>query len=489
MDWQTLRVAEWLPDQPDLDNPGATVALNCFAAATSYKPISSPENYSQATSANNEVRGAHSIKNSAGQAYVYAGDAGKLYQLSATGWNDISVAGAYSGTSTQEVWKFADYGPNMVIATNYNNSPQKIVPGSAAVALGGSPPRARYVAQVRDWVVLANLNDGTARSNRVQWSGYNNAEYWTRDVALQSDYQDLYEGGAVTGLGPADGGCVVVQESAAQFMSYAGPPVTWAFNKFANALGSKTPGSVVSHNNRVWWWGESDIWQYTAGQCIPIGAEKVARTLLSDFDQSYAYRVRSAVDPINGLVLWAYPGTNHNGGIPNKLAVYAYNVGKWTVCELEVIELFQFLSAGITLEGLDALSASIDALSASLDSTVYMGGQYAFACFSTTNKLQTFTGTPLSAVIDTAELRAQPGRFTEITNTRPLYEGGTARVRIGRRKAQTDPLSWTAAKEVNASGECNFRTNSRFTRARLELSGNWTQAIGIDAYMRVSGTR
>lgn len=490
MDWVTLKAAEWLPDLPDLDNPGATVAKNCYAAAGSYKPIKALSDYSVSTgtSTSDFIRGAMSMKDGNGVSRVYAGDAGKLYTLSATSWNDISVAGAYSGTSTTELWKFALFGPSLIVATNFNNAPQKIVPGSAAVALGGSPPRARYVTQVRDWVVLANVNDGTPRPNRVQWSGYNNAEQWGRSVAFQSDYQDLYEGGAITGIAESNGSGVIISENAVHVMSYAGPPITWRFDRVANALGSKVPGSVVSHRDRVWWFGESDIWEYSGNGIRGVAFERISKTFFSLFDANYKHRVTAAVDPINNLVVWGFPAVGSTGA-PNYLLIYAFNVDRWTLAEVTQECLVQFLTPGYTLEGLDSLSGSIDALGASLDSDIYKGGQLSLAAFKTSKVLASFGGTPLTAVIDTAELRLQAGKHTEATSFRPLHEGGSARVSVGTRASQSSPVTWTTPREPSAiSGECNIRANSRFLRARLELSGDWTHAIGVDAKVR-SGNR
>ena len=39
MQWTKLKFGEWMPDQPDFENAGATVATNCYAGATSYKPL------------------------------------------------------------------------------------------------------------------------------------------------------------------------------------------------------------------------------------------------------------------------------------------------------------------------------------------------------------------------------------------------------------------------------------------------------------------
>jgi len=491
MDWVTLKAGEWLPDLPDLDNAGATLVKNCYPAAGSYRPIKSLEAYTEATGTSDSdyVRGALSMKDGTSTARVYAGDAGKLYSLSAVSWTDISVAGAYSGTATNELWRFALYGPSLVVATNYNNVPQKIVPGSAAVALGGNPPRARYVAQVRDWIVFANTNDGSPRPNRVQWSGYNNAEYWGRSVALQADYQDLYEGGHISGLAESNGMGVVISESAVHLMTYQGPPVTWKFDRVANALGTKVPGSVISHSDRVWWFGESDIWEFSGQGMRGIATERVAKYFFDDFDAAYKHRVSATVDPINSLVIWAYPGQNHSGGVPNRLLIYSWNTNRFTYAELDTECLMQFLTPGYTIESLDTLSSSIETLPASLDSDFYKGGQLSLAAFEPNKVLSAFAGTPLTAVIDTAELRAQPGRFNEATNTRPLHEGGVARVSLGIRNEQSDSITWKGPKSPNNSGECNIRANGRFMRARLELSGDWSHAIGVDVYLRSGNKR
>ncbi len=37
-EWETIPFGDWMPDLPDLYNPGATVARNVFPAERSYRP-------------------------------------------------------------------------------------------------------------------------------------------------------------------------------------------------------------------------------------------------------------------------------------------------------------------------------------------------------------------------------------------------------------------------------------------------------------------
>ena len=52
-----LPFGEWLPDQPDHLNPGATVATNVYHAQTSYKPVKGLVAYSGASNVTQNAKG------------------------------------------------------------------------------------------------------------------------------------------------------------------------------------------------------------------------------------------------------------------------------------------------------------------------------------------------------------------------------------------------------------------------------------------------
>ena len=114
--------SEWLPDQPDLDNPGMTVASNVFPkTATSYGPIKAPVNTTGAITG--RCLGAAFGKSSAGNVTVFSGDENDLYKLSSTAWQAVSKSvTATQGytTGSGEYWRFIQYGDEL-IATNYTD--------------------------------------------------------------------------------------------------------------------------------------------------------------------------------------------------------------------------------------------------------------------------------------------------------------------------------------------------------------------------------
>ena len=184
-----LKFGSWMPDQPDYHSGGATEAKNVIPFANSYLPLKAVTQITDAIDA--RARGAISVRDSSGQAYLFTGDATKIYSLSADVHTNISKSGNYS-ISEEENWEFIKFGET-VIAISIDQTTQSITLGGSLFAdLAGSPPKARHGAIVANFVVLGNINDGTARPNRVKWSGINSSTSWADSATTQSDYQDLF---------------------------------------------------------------------------------------------------------------------------------------------------------------------------------------------------------------------------------------------------------------------------------------------------------
>ena len=71
---------EWLPDQPQHNNPGANVATNVYYALNSYKRFPSLVNYSTNNISTNS-RGAGSFRDNANNVYNFVATNTNLYQL------------------------------------------------------------------------------------------------------------------------------------------------------------------------------------------------------------------------------------------------------------------------------------------------------------------------------------------------------------------------------------------------------------------------
>lgn len=478
-----LKFGEYLPDLPALENPGATVANNVIPTVTGYRPL--PTQSVVSTNAMDaRCRGAISATDKSGTVYSYVGNASKLYVYSSAAHTDKSKVGGYS---TTENWEFVKWGEK-IIATNYADTPQIITMGGAIFAdLGGSPPKARHIAVVREFVVLGNLNDGTAKPNLVKWSGTGNEATWTPSASTLADEQELiadgpYGGGQIMAIRGGEYG-VIFQEYAVWRMSFIGSPLVFQFDQVHSALGTPARNSVVQVGDSIYFLGQDGWYRIDNGQTItPIGANKIDRTFFADLDTSYMDRVIGAADPTEKFVIWIYPGAQSSAGTPNKAVIYDTVTGRWSTADVSAEWIFAGLGIGYDLDGLDAVFADIDVSGITVDDRSFLGGGLLLNGYSATHYRTSFSGTPDTATLETTELQAAEERAL-VTGVRPLVDGSSATIGIlpGKRSIQNAAYSYGSSYSPSTrTGYANFRSDSRYHRFRTTISGTWTHAQGLD---------
>lgn len=480
-----VKFGEYTPDLPDMENPGVTVALNVLPAGDSYKSFPSATVYSNALTA--RCQGAASGRDNDGNTYNFAGDATKLYSISQAAWSDVSVGGGYT-TGAQERWEFAVWGDQM-LATNFADPIQTYTMGvsSAFANLGGSPPRARHIGVVRDFVVVGNTYDASDGNmpNRVRWSGLGNEATWTPSVTTQSDFNDIVgDGGWVQRVVGGEFGTVFLERSIHR-MTYVGSPIIFQFDEVERNQGTPAPGSVTRFKSFMPYLADDGFYIFDGQQSVPIGANKVDKTFYADLDQSYMDRISSTIDPINQIIFWASPGQQNVGGNPNRIWAYNYSPNaakRWAYAEMDVEYIYRSLAEGYTLEQLDTISASLDALNFSLDSRVWMGNTALFSGFNADHKQINFTGTALNATIETQEVELTPNARTNVQEVRPFVDGSSATVtiQIGTRNALNESVTWGSAISANSAGNFPCRANARYHRMRVNISGAFDHAQGLN---------
>ncbi len=486
-----INFGEFIPDQPALNNAGATVAKNVIPAATGYRCFNDFSPLSGA--ADSKILGMFAGKADDGSVALYAGDAAKLYEMNASdsALTDLSLAGGYS-TSTDNRWRFLQFGETL-IATNYNDNVQTgtVASSSAFTNLSGTPPKAKFIAAVRDQVMLGYTNDGTdgEKPYRLWWSGINSATSWTPGTGL-SDYQDVVDAGDLTGL---IGGeyAIALFERAIVRLSFVGAPLIYQVDRLTNQRGCSVPGSVASVGSAmVFFLSDDGFWMLRGNELMPIGAEKINRWFLNRFKLASAENMVSAVDPINQNVIWSYASTDSASGENDEILIYNYNLNRWSFGQAGCDALAQLFTVGYTLEQLDNISANIDTLPASFDSAVYQGGSFFFAAAKNA-KVQTFTGDCLPATIETGEFAVSPGKRALISTVIPYLTGvsPTVTVSVGSRQRQIDDAVFGAAAGLNADGYCPTRSSGAYHRVRMNITGEWAVAQGVDVDAKMMGMR
>lgn len=411
----------------------------------------------------------------------------------------------FYSVATDERWNFVQFGERIIAASVANNLQSYVMNSSAAFAdLSATAPKARYIARVRDqFVMVANTVDGTfgAVPQRVWWPAIGDPTNWptpgtSTAAQVQSDYRDLLgDGGANQGIvgGLAGADIAVIQERAIWRAMYIGPPVIFSFAVVESARGTPAPGSIVQVGPVIYYLADDGFYSFDGMQSTPIGHQKVDNTFWADVDQNYLYRITAAVDPLNKLIYWAYPGPQNSGGTPNRIIVYNYGVGRWSQCDSYQIELMvsRSLSTGYTLEQLDPFG-TLETLPFSLDSRVWTGGKLQLAAFDTNHKMGFFAGASLAATLDTSEANLTDKGQTHISRVWPMVDTSAATVAVGRRNRLADAVTWGNSVAMNATtGSAGIRSTGTFQRARVQIPAGsvWTHAQGVQFDARPAGKR
>jgi hypothetical protein len=492
----TWEAGPWLPDLPDLRNPGSPNVRNVYPRTpNSYGPIASQVVYSSAL--NGRCQGATAYFDQLGNVNLFAGTASKLYRLVAGSvtWADVSKVGGYNCADSAQ-WQF-DYFNGTVIANNYADPIQKFVLATDAIFsdLAAAAPKARYSAVVANFLAAAGTFDATYQDQpqRVWWSALNNATSWptpgtTAAAQVQSSFDDLLgDNGFITGivgnLGNADG--AVFMEKAVYRMIYAGPPNIFDFLPAEGVVGCIAPGSIVPYGSVAYYLGPDGFKAYDGASAEPIGVNQFDKTFYADLDQTYISRIVGTADAINNLIIWAYPGQGNSGGVPNRLLIYNRILKRGSIVDMTCETITRMLSLGYTLDQLyTVLGYTLDNLPAPLDSRVWTGGSLLLGTFDTNHKLNFLTGPNLAPTVDTTEMQPYPGRRWKCDGVRPLVDGGSPSVAIGRRETLQNPVLFTPAAPLNGLGSCPVRTSGRYGRARITLpagsSFSHIQGVEID---------
>lgn len=481
-----IPLSDWLPDLPPLGNDGSDNIKNAIPGAIGYRPFKSLVALS-ANTLDGAARGAISAVDSASDTHTFAGTLDKLYSYLAGTFSDVSVSGGYH-LSAEERWEFVQFGQR-IIATAITDPVQTFVMGSDSLFsnLPGSPPQARHIAIVRDFVVLANTSNSP---DEVYWSGFNDSEGW--DIGTnQCDSQQLLEDGFIQAITGGEVG-YIFQDRAITRMTYVGPPLIFQFDKIEVLHGVASPASVVRVGNIVYALGNDGFFSFDGTQSTPISAEKLDRWFLDNFAPSTYAFVTAGADPVHKLIYWGFVSNDSpDPTMPDTVLIYNTVANKFTYAKVNHEIIYPALSEATSIEQVGALYATLEDVPVSLDSRAFAGGAFQLNGFDDTHSLGTFDGPALEATLESTVFEPNEGMRSVINNTRPLTDSANATVTINAydRLANAPTQTATAAMEVN--GDCPILASGRYFSMTMDIpaADAWTFAQGFDVDVDSDGER
>lgn len=383
MPTQRISFKDWLPDQPSILDT-VSEANNVIPLAIGYGPFKSAVNYSGvATEALNNVFAAK-VNNDVS---IFAGGSTKLFKVSSTdlSMEDVTrAAGAYTGVNR---WQFVQFG-NYALASNGSEKIQyyDVTSSTDFADLAVAAPVAKYITVVRDFVVGANIGAG-ANPSRVQWSDINDPTDWTAGAASQSDYQELPDGGNITGITGGEFGIVFLEKAIVR-MSYIGSPLFFQFDTISRNVGCIEGGSIAQYGGITYFLSDDGFYSCNGQQVTGIGSEKVDRYFFANANIGNIDSISAAVDPERNLVIWNYTTVSGN----RALLIYNFETQKWCEADTDVNVLSTLATTGTSLDGIDS-AYNINA------GSFVVGKQYTIRSLGTKTGTYSRTGTTVTVTI------------------------------------------------------------------------------------------
>ncbi len=454
--------AGWLPDLEGSDvlrAGGLRIAKNVLPVRGGYFPMRDKVVFNNTAVTGNPLAGA-CMEDPSGSWYNFLGTSTKLYRFNKSALTDVTrlVGGNYNGT----LWRLCEYG-DWVIATNYSDDPQVLKGFTSAnfAALGGTPPKAKYALVNSGHLVLAYLNDGTARPKKAQWSARENPEAWAASLTTGAGSQDFPEAvGPCTGLARMGSAFVLTSQGSVTIGYYIGSTYTFGFKWNAvRDKGNYYPGSLVSIGDAVFFWGKDSIYRYDGAALDDVAHGKVKETMMGNINQSFADRVSAAHDKARNLIFWAYPSVESSGD-PDRILVYNYYEKRFTLVEMATECIFVGASGGYTI---DEVSSIIDSVDTMIDASYWASNSQDPMCVDPADgKVRSFIGAQLQAEIETGEVSDSPYLLFSRGAWSPAIElAGSESCYVKHRYSKAVSQSQAGPFTRNSDGAINFRVTDR----------------------------
>lgn len=473
MSAKKFKFGPWIPDQPDLDNPGLIEALNVRPvgdASSGYEPYLPLVTVANAFTSAGGAAKALLVNTGNNIPWVYVSTADSpphLYRAQANTSSTVTWTDYASG-SMNAIQDIAQYN-NLVIAADGLGASghglwQHDSTAPATVALISGSPIAQVLGVIGQFVIAGNIySSGVQYPHRLQWSGINQPTSFPTPnsataIAQQSGQQDLHEEfGAVTGIFGGDQWGIILQSDAITRATYVGGSTVFQFDTLSAGIGMDVRYLAVKIGGKVYFACSRGFYATDGVSLDPIGEEIVNRWFMSTIVGAGIIGTgTAAVDWSNKLIMWTFAG----GGANKPAVFYNFETKRFTHStdtNLAVVvtgNVSSFYGTTPPLQGIG------------LD-----------------NKLGVFTGSAGTATIVTPEVELNPGGHALVQGFRPqIQQQGAATVtcKIGSRmKQDTNIITYTSAITVNSqTGFADALVEAVYHRVEIDIAGQFNAALG-----------
>lgn len=423
---------------------------------------------------------------------IFAGTTTKLYELSGGAWSDVSrsAGGAYTG-GTDTRWSIAQYG-DATLAANLTDTIQRSN-GSGLFADISGAPKAKIIFSVGAFVMALNTVDGTYGTSQDRWwcsASFDDTD-WTPDVSTLSATGRLVSTpGQITAGARLGEYAVCYKEKAVYVGQFVGSPSVWDWVQVPGGeAGCVGQDALCDVNGSHFFVGQDNIWLFDGSRPTPLATGQIRQWFYTNSNPSYRYKTQCVFDKQNNVV-WTFYCSN-SSTTPDQALVYHLASKQWGKVTISIEAVLNYISAGVTIDGLTTFSATIDGLSSySFDSQFWLTGGRALSIFNTSHQLQLLTGVAGTSAFTTGDA-GDDDMVSLLSKIRlrfaPGYKPTTASVETFTKMTEGDAVASRAMGSMD-DGKFDVLQSGRFHRAAFTFTGD-CRVMGIGAVLTAEGNQ
>lgn len=419
---------------------------------------------------------------------IIAGTQTKLYELAGGSWVDRSGAVYTGGTDTR--WQFAQFG-NSTLASNLTDTIQRST-GAGFTSIA-TAPKAKIIFSVGAFVMALNTVDGTYGTSQNRWwccASFDDTS-WTPSVStLATTGQLVGAPGQIVAGGKLGDYAVAYKDKAIFVGQFVGAPIVWDWVQIpggdAGCVGQDAFCDIGGAHFVV---GQDNLWLFDGSRPVPIGQGQVRQWFYNNSNPAYRYKTQCVFERQNNLVWTFYCSTSST--TIDKAMVYHVQTKQWGLIDASVEAILNYISAGATIDGMSAVSATIDGLgSYSFDSQYWLSGGRSLAAFNLSHQLQSFTGVSGVSNFTTGDA-GDDEVFTLLSKIRLRFAPGgkptTATTQTFYKNTLGDALT-SGANGALEDGKFDVLQSGRFHRAKFNFTGD-TKVLAMGAVLTPQGNQ
>lgn len=485
---------QWLPDQPDLNNPGLVEAKNVVSTPLGYNPLNgagTPDGSATAfgwTRESRLYRYNYTTNGVAETGFLFYEDS-FVYHLDADGVSQSSLLmTALGGTGNADFARFGNAiyftgvkanAATSTIATSIGKF--DLVTKALTKTLGTDYKGGGTIARVGNFLMSGGIELGNLDLSPYgfKWSAFNDPDTFGVSDLTQSGSAQIetpYLGritAIVGGRFP-----MIFQKKGITRIDYVGPPKVWAQKLISDRQGASEPSAIVRDDDLYYFMNATGVFVTNGVSVDELSKGRVSRWIRSK-TKSYEWRINGAYHPDVRAIVWCFetPDDVVDDDPWPFFLVYALDTGEFTYGDGPTYGAARGETGEVKITGGPANSTQY--------SIVPQAGDPADA------KLVPLDGDAMEATLTTGHI-SNAGRRAFVDQVEPQYIGSGATVALSAKDRLRDDASFSAyVAEETTTGIADIRADGRAVALSVKFpaASDWSDFTGVVADASEAGKR